>query len=146
MSKLRAIFLVIPSILFWSCGSTPKTEEKVVSDNSTSSCYGSYTDKDSVFLKLTITGDRVVGDLTYKLYEKDRNRGTFEGVLQGDTIFASYQFQSEGKTSTREVAFLKKENQLVEGFAPMDSTGTHFMSKRDLDFAGIVLMPDECHE
>lgn len=146
MQTLRTLLILAFLTTLWSCGSTPKSEEKVVAENSTSTCYGSYTDKDSVFLKLTITGDKVVGDLTYKLFEKDRNRGTFEGILQGDTILASYQFQSEGTTSTREVAFLKKDNELVEGFAPMDSTGTHFLNKHDLDFAGIVLMPDECHE
>ena len=71
-------------------------------------CYGSYADKDSVFLKIIYEGDRVNGDIVYRLFEKDKNVGNFEGTLHGDTVFAVYNFFSEGRTSTREVAFLKK--------------------------------------
>lgn len=142
MKKLSS--LIILSVL-WACGSTPKAEEKVVDETSTN-CYGSYTDKDSVFLSLTVAGEKVTGNLIYKLFEKDKNHGTLEGVVHGDTILATYQVVSEGKTSAREVAFLRKDNSLVEGFAPMDSTGTHFQNKDEIDFTGIILASDECHE
>ena len=135
--------LALSACLLWGCGSTGKTEEKV-SALPTSSCYGSYTDKDSVFLTLTFVGTEVSGDLTYKLYEKDKSQGTLQGTVKGDTIHAMYQFRSEGKTSTREVAFLKQGSDLVEGFAPMDETGTRFLDKRDIDFAGTVLVGTEC--
>ena len=136
----------IAGILLCSCGKS-KTDEKVNEDNTpVSQCYGSFTDKDSVFLKLTTTGEKVTGDLTYKLFEKDKNKGVLNGTLTGDTIFATYEFTSEGQTSAREVAFLKKGNELIEGFAPMDQSGGHFINKHDIDFAGIVLQAEECHE
>lgn len=141
------IALAISGCILWACGSTGKTEEKITEDKTPSyQCYGSYTDTDSVFLKLTFLGDEVTGDLTYKLYEKDKNQGRLQGVMHGDTLLATYQFTSEGKTSTRDVAFLKQGNDLVEGFAPMDEEGVHFKSINDIDFAGIVLQPGECYE
>lgn len=136
-----------PAVILYACGSTPKSEEKLSSENTTTSqCYGSYTDQDSVFLKLVFTGDAVKGDLTYKLFEKDKNFGTIEGVMYGDTIIGTYKFSSEGRISEREVAFLKQGSDLVEGFAPMNDNGTKFRSKADLDFTGIVLQSDNCHE
>ncbi|MBA4057025.1 MAG: hypothetical protein C0490_20085 [Marivirga sp.] len=141
------IKLTISACLLWACGSTGKTEEKISEEQTPSyQCYGSYTDTDSVFLKLTFTGDDVTGDLTYKLYEKDKNQGTLTGVMHGDTLLAIYRFTSEGKTSIRDVAFIKQGNNLVEGFAPLDEEGVHFKSKNDIDFAGIVLQPGECHD
>ena len=95
---------------------------------------------------LNFTGDLVKGDLTYKLFEKDKNFGTIEAVVHGDTIIGTYKFSSEGKLSEREVAFLKQGSDLVEGFAPMNENGTKFTSKADLDFTGIVLQSDNCRE
>ena len=56
------------------------------------------------------------GTLSYNLFEKDKNNGTITGIVKGDTIIADYTFQSEGTTSTREVVWLKKNDDLVEGF------------------------------
>jgi hypothetical protein len=135
----------VAGIILCSCGRT-KTNEKVNEDGTVDQCYGSFTDKDSVFLKLSTTGEKVTGDLIYKLFEKDKNKGVLNGTLAGDTIFATYEFTSEGQTSTRDVAFLKKGNELIEGFAPTDQNGVHFINRHDIDFAGIVLQTEECHE
>jgi len=142
---IQLLILTLSGWLLWACGTTSKTDEKPNAENAPSyQCYGYYTDKDSVFLKLTFKDNEVTGDLTYKLYEKDKNKGTLQGVVHGDTLFATYQFTSEGQASVRDVAFLKKGNELVEGFAPMDESGTHFKNRNDLDFTGIVLQPDSC--
>lgn len=65
--------------------------------------------KDSIFLQLHIDNNIVNGDLEYKRFEKDRNKGTIKGMFRGDTLFADYTFMSEGVMSVREVMFLKKE-------------------------------------
>jgi hypothetical protein len=84
--------------------------------------------------------------LTYNIFEKDGNMGSLRGRVIGDTILAAYTFQSEGVTSVREVAFLKKDSILVEGFAPMDEAGEHFANRAELDFTGIVLNAVNCYE
>jgi hypothetical protein len=38
----------------------------------------------------------------------------------GDTLIADYTFASEGTVSVREVAFLKKDHVLIEGFGDIE--------------------------
>ena len=63
------------------------------------------------------------------IFEKDKNNGIFEGELHGDTLIAEYTFTSEGKESIRQVAFLKKGNQLFEGFGDMEDKNGKMMFK-----------------
>jgi len=146
--SLRLVVCIINTALLLACGTASKTEEKPEGKNDSVvyKCYGSYTDKDSVFLKIIYEGDRVNGDIVYKLFEKDKNVGNFEGRLHGDTVFAVYSFLSEGRTSTREVAFLKQGDTLIEGFGPMDTSGTRFKNKGEVDFAGIILQAEGCRD
>jgi hypothetical protein len=109
-------------------------------------CYLHAGDKDTVRLTLTFDNQSVSGELTYNIFEKDGNVGTLRGRTIGDTILASYEFQSEGVKSVRDVAFLKRDETLVEGFAPMDSSGIHFANRAELDFTGIVLKAVNCYE
>ncbi|MDQ3142733.1 MAG: hypothetical protein M3Q56_10860 [Bacteroidota bacterium] len=92
-------------------------------------------------MKLTITANLVNGDLAYNFYEKDKSKGTLTGTMNGDTLFAQYTFMSEGMESVREVAFLKKGNDFVEGYGEMDKeTGTKFLDKNNIDFSGNSLL------
>ncbi|MFD0939564.1 hypothetical protein [Pedobacter boryungensis] len=79
-------------------------------------CYSYIKDKDTATLKVMTSGNITTGELRYNLYEKDKNNGIVEGELHGDTLLAEYTFNSEGKESVRQVAFLKKGDQLLEGF------------------------------
>jgi len=79
-------------------------------------CYQYIKNRDTATLSLKTEGNEVTGTLGYNLYEKDKNAGTIAGTVKGDTIVANYTFQSEGKTSVREVVFLKQGDQLTEGF------------------------------
>jgi hypothetical protein len=56
----------------------------------------------------------------YHYFEKDRNTGTLKGQMNGDTLFATYTFMSEGKESVRNVAFLKTENEMKEGYGNLN--------------------------
>jgi hypothetical protein len=108
------LFLSVVAIVVCSCGSSSKTEEK--KKDLGTKCYR-YTDgKDSILLSFQEDNSLILGELEYKLYEKDKNSGGIRGVVIGDTIFAEYNFFSEGKESTREVSFLKKDSVLMEGY------------------------------
>ncbi len=78
-------------------------------------CYAS-SGKDSVTLSLTINETNVTGDLVYKIEGKDNNSGTFAGTINGDTLIGDYNFMAEGIQSTRQVAFLLKDNMAIEGY------------------------------
>lgn len=96
---------------------TTATDTKVIETNINSNqCFQYINKKDTASLNLVIKNDKVNGILSYNLFEKDKNNGTIEGIIKGDTIIADYTFQSEGTTSTREVVWLKKNDELVEGF------------------------------
>jgi len=60
--------------------------------------------------------NRVLGKLSYRLSGKDKNYGAFYGYMKGDTIIVDYKFQSEGVYAHREVAWIRKGDQLLEGY------------------------------
>lgn len=147
--------LLIASLLF--CGflaacqsgkqQAETTNQTVTADSSTARCYAYYSDKDTIRLTLTQTGETVTGDLLYQLSEKDRNMGTISGRMQGDTLLADYKFQSEGVESVREVAFMAKGGGLIEGYAPVaEQNGKMIFSDRSaLKFTSTMpLSPISC--
>lgn len=100
-------------------------------------CYSYIKGKDTAELTLITTGIVSTGELRYKWFEKDKNVGTIEGEMHGDTLIAAYTFNSEGQKSVRQVVFLKKGNQLLEGFGEVEekSGQTLFKDLKKLDFS-----------
>ena len=111
-------------------------------------CYSYIKNKDTARITIMSSGAITTGELSYSLFEKDKNNGIFEGELHGDTILAEYTFSSEGKESVRQVAFLKKGDQLLEGYAEVMEKGgkTVFKNKSDLKFGeGLVFTKVNCY-
>lgn len=136
--KLSSLIIVFAALLTLIACNT-KTETSGTNSEQTPSeesakhlCYRHFMNKDTVKMSLTINGKEVSGDLTYNLFEKDRNTGKFHGTISGDTITADYDFQSEGMMSTRKVIFLRKNNALVEG--------------NDGTFEGLTLLESACDD
>jgi len=110
-------------------------------------CYAYRTETDTVRLTLQTTQPTVTGQLAYRYFEKDRNTGTISGTMHGDTLLADYTFQSEGTTSVREVAFLRRDIGFVEGYGPVAEVQgkTIFKLPRTLRFdAKYTLLPVPC--
>jgi hypothetical protein len=121
------VSLNILFILFGCNSSSNKTENETKQTEpqiaaASTSCYVLENRKDTVSLKITIDKNHVSGDLLYHYFEKDRNTGTINGEIKGDTIFATYTFMSEGIESKRGVVFLTKGDDLIEGYAAIDPT------------------------
>lgn len=83
-------------------------------------CYEFTEGKDTILAKLKVLNETVTGDLSYKLYQKDKNEGTLEGKMSGDTLFADYKFMSEGVASVRQVTFLKANETMTEGYGDVE--------------------------
>lgn len=121
------LIMLIASIFIFSCKEQEKEEkEPIVQKKATQEvskstrCYSFSKNKDSIYLKLSTLADSIVeGNLTYNFFEKDRNQGSLKGKWIGDSLFADYEFDAEGTTSTREVFFFKKDSGLVEGYGPV---------------------------
>lgn len=127
-----------------ACTQTTKvTGDQAQTDSATNipvaeqSCYVYTKGKDTAELTLMTTGIVSTGELKYKWFEKDQNMGTIEGEMHGDTLIATYTFNSEGQKSVRQVAFLKKGNQLLEGFGEVEEKDgqTSFKDLKKIDFS-----------
>ncbi|KQC02831.1 hypothetical protein AQF98_02625 [Pedobacter sp. Hv1] len=118
---------------------TPSTEQL---------CYAYVKDKDTASLTVMTSGSITTGELNYKLYEKDKNTGIFKGEMRGDTLIADYTFKAEGTESVRQVAFLKKGDQLLEGFGDIEEQNgkTVFKNIAKLTFGqAMVFTKVDCH-
>ena len=81
-------------------------------DSVLSGCYAFTGNRDTASLQMQVKSNIVTGSLSYNLYEKDHNDGTFEGELVNDIITGWYLFRSEGKMSVRQVAWKVKPGHL----------------------------------
>ena len=115
-------------------------EKKIVTEEH--SCYVYTSAKDTVNLHLKISGNIVTGDLKYNYFAKDKNTGTLQGSMKGDTLFADYKFMSEGTESIREVAFLKTATDFVEGYGEVEEKNGKviFKNTSNLNFNNSLLL------
>lgn len=154
----RIIIALLLTSVFVGCKSNEKKEEEptkvenqeeVVETSPSPSleigCYGYDDNGSKVVLEITQITDSIRGNLNYAFKEKDANTGTFSGVLKDSVLIGNYSFMSEGLESSREVAFLIKENQLIEGFGELNETGTGFKDKENISFSSSMpLTQTEC--
>ncbi|MFV8340791.1 hypothetical protein [Flavobacterium sp. XS2P39] len=155
MKKVILLGIVFMSILV-SCKKEKEKEDAmdpsekiVVEQPAAKECYNAIIKKDTISMVLNIKGDQLTsGKLSYNFYEKDKSEGELVGELKGDTLFAEYTFMSEGVSSVRQVAFLKKGDAYVEGFGDVvdDNKGkVTFKDRKQLKFEGnIVLSKVDC--
>lgn len=148
------LILVAVAGCFAACQNT-STEQQIDSlatapDTSTTpgqACYTYIKNRDTVSLTFTTAGHEIAGKLSYNLYEKDKNSGTVSGMIKGDTIIADYTATGEGTTYISQVAFLKKGDQLLEGYGPSEEKNGKrvFTNKAALKFGeAIVLSAAPC--
>ncbi|KMQ65137.1 hypothetical protein ACM46_13195 [Chryseobacterium angstadtii] len=78
-------------------------------------CYVGVTGKDSVFASIDDNLGTITGKLAYKNSEKDSSKGDVTGFKSGDTLKLTYEFESEGTKSKRDIFFIQKDNTLTEG-------------------------------
>ncbi|WP_221390733.1 lipocalin family protein [Dyadobacter sp. NIV53] len=121
--------------------------EKLISKFQTYACYAYMGKKDTAFMHINIADSIVTGNLKYAIFEKDSNDGTLQGKLKNDTLLANYTFVSEGVESVREVVFLKKGDDWLEGFGEVEEKAGSviFKDKTKLKFRnGMLFKMTEC--
>lgn len=148
-------YAALALILLLSCNGNTKQSTtvpelepaKAVSITEPASCYAMIKNKDKVLLHITIINNKVNGDLIYSFFEKDKNTGTVNGEMKGDTIFADYKFISEGKESVRQIAFLKTGEEFREGYGKVNKLNGQpdFSDKASIRFDGnVILKKTDC--
>ena len=151
----KIIIILLMTISFSSC--KKNTDEKTSDENNvvnhdepTSTlaigCYAYNANNDNIIFEITSLENGVTGNLKYVLKEKDSNLGTFIGEINGENLIGTYSFMSEGIESKREVAFLIKDNQLIEGYGEMDENGTSFIEKTKISYTSTMpLTKTDCN-
>lgn len=89
-------------------------------------CYEYNSNGNNITMEITEVNDKVMANLNIAYAEKDVNQGKFVGTLNGDKLIGTYTFNSEGTESSREMAFLVKDDQLIEGYGDLNEDGTKF--------------------
>ena len=109
-------------------------------------CYLSVIGKDSILMQVVVEKNSVGGHLHYRFSEKDKSGGKLFGYMKGDTLIADYKFMSEGMESEREVAFIHRGDQLVEGYGDsVDKNGRMvFKDLSALKFEGQPMQKVNC--
>lgn len=127
-----------------ACSGKKENQSPGVEGKPVKQCYQYIADNDTVSLSIVVAGNIVSGSLLYALYEKDKSQGALVGELKGDTLIADYTFFAEGTTSVSEVVFLKKNNQLVQGFGEStDVAGKQvFKNRSTLDFGDSLVLTE----
>lgn len=154
MKKVIIASVVLTSF-FVSCKNEKAQEnipvvhkEEVVEETVYEECYLGILKKDTISMSLNIKGNQVFsGKLSYKFFEKDKNEGTLIGEIKGDTLLADYTFMSEGVSSVRQVAFLKRGNTFTEGYGDIEESNGRaiFKNTKQLKFDGkTVLSKVDC--
>ena len=147
---VRYYFLILLPVVngFISCNNEPKQSASISTTTDTTKpvgnnastptifCYSTMNGNDTVVLKTENFPDAVKGNLSYKIFEKDSNKGTIDGKMKGDTLIADYTFMSEGTKSIRQVAFIIKDNIAIEGYGNVEEKDgkTVFKNTGELDF------------
>ncbi|AWM12600.1 hypothetical protein NHF50_01485 [Flavobacterium sp. NRK F10] len=158
----KVLFLAAIGLFGVSC---KKTEEKPATEHETptapeqvvqteeekpllaAGCYIYEVNDENITLKIDAVGKSVSGELSYLLAEKDYNSGTFEGTLHGDTLIGIYDYHSEGGMGAREIAFIIRDNQLIEGYGELNDEGTAFKDKSQIHFTSTMpLKKANCSE
>ncbi len=108
------------------------------------------TGKDSISLSLDDNLGTFIGKISFKNLEKDSTFtvGDVMGTQNGDTLKLSYTFQAEGLTSDREIYFLKKDGNLVEGLGEQKVEGSKslYSTLSKLKYEGSALKQTDCKD
>ncbi|HWV71206.1 MAG TPA: hypothetical protein VN040_05805 [Pseudosphingobacterium sp.] len=112
------------------------TEQPATVLNTGCYCYDDGTNV--ISFDITGFGNQIMGALTYALEGKDLTIGTFEGYLSEQKLFGIYMFSSEGVESTREVAFILKDDQLIEGYGELNELGNSFRNKDNISYSSTM--------
>lgn len=147
---MKTIFLPVFFVLVMSsCTNSNKHETKVSEEillqetvpqtaMLKTGCYAYQDNTDTVRFEITDIENGIKGKLSYALREKDKNTGTFSGAIDENHLFGVYTFMSEGVESKREVAFMIKDDQLIEGYGDLNSEGNGFKDKNKIHYTSTM--------
>lgn len=148
MKKLS--FLTFAFITIVACKNNTKTDNQTVIEekksvivtipkpNLETGCYDFKSESNNIQMEITEVNEKVMGILNIAYAEKDANQGKFVGTLNGDKLIGTYTFNSEGIESSREMAYIVKDDQLIEGYGELNENGTKFKDVNTIKYTSTM--------
>jgi len=157
-SNKKLILLLFVAVAFLNCKNKEEKPDEVIIEESfeeevvleptlEKGCYLYNENGSMINLDIKKSDNPIEGNLTYALAEKDKNTGTFIGEFNDGKLVGIYTFQSEGKESKRQVAFMLEDNQLVEGYGELNEDGTMFQDVNTINYSSTTpLSKTDCEQ
>ena len=98
----------------------PETSATTAAPASLNGCYEMIISGDTAFMSIEESSDMLNGTLKYKRKDKDSNNGKVVLTKTGNRAEGYYTFQSEGKTSVRQIVFKIEKNSFAEGYGDIE--------------------------
>lgn len=140
LTNTAICFALVLSTLFVTCKDNKKSntvglnKTEKQKPNSTT-CYRAIDEKDTANLKLELLGkDSVSGNLTINYLKKPKNKGSFKGIVIGDTLFVDYTFDTGNKfiKYKNPLALLKRNGNLILGVGVIRTyLGRSYLDKKE---------------
>jgi hypothetical protein len=119
---------IITALLFFSCTESvnekketnPEKISTIPLPASLNGCYEMIISNDTASMKIEQNGNVLNGILDYKRKDKDSNKGTVALTISGERAEGYYTFQSEGKTSVRQIVFKVNNSFFAEGYGDIE--------------------------
>ena len=123
----------------------PESNEPLES-STLQTCYMEATGKDTLFFFFFDNLGTITGKIRYKNFEKDSSIADLIGTQNGDTLMLNYTFEAEGTTSEREIYFLRKDGNLIEGIGEHKTEGSRdfYANPAQLKYEGHTLKSIDC--
>ncbi len=97
--------------------------------NKPNKCYRLSTNGDTVSISISHSQDQVKGSMEISSQGGENNTAFLIGDFVGDTLIWNVWMESDGEVSKSQVAFLRKENSLIQGFGEMNFVNGVFQFK-----------------
>lgn len=144
----RVVIFILVWVSALGCNRSQKKPSGATDNGeATPKCFLYVEGRDSIKLSLVTASGEVHGRLAYLFFEKDKSMGTLDGLLRGDTLFATYRFTAEGTFSIRELAFLRKGDTYLMGTGEILNEGNRdvFKDPHSISFdSGVALKKISC--
>lgn len=148
--KTFITLLSATAFLFAACSQNqPKQATETTTENAKviTQCYQGLSGKDSVNMTINNMDGKVTGTLAFNFLEKDDSNGDIRGSFSGDTLFLDYVFKAEGTVSKNPLVFLKKGDDLQQGYGDIVTYlgKTYFKDHSTIKFdQGFLLKSVDC--
>jgi hypothetical protein len=97
-------------------------------------CYTYEDNSNRINLEITKIDNPVEGNLTFDLAGKSQITGVFNGEFKERILYGTYTFQSDSQNNKKDMIFMLKGNQLIEGQGGLNKSGTKFNEAKKVSY------------